>query len=129
NAAPKWKCRDDLSRAMTSKACDSRERKELYLCPLPDQGNFRVTMVDPVSASTGNPGYGLRTCPFSLVRFPSALCRRLLLFPVAPRMPGRRHQAGQRVGLEKWLELNREYAQKWPNITAKKDMAKDAKAR
>jgi ferredoxin len=31
-------------------------------------------------------------------------------------------------GLEKWLELNREYAQKWPNITAKKDMAKDAKA-
>ena len=31
-------------------------------------------------------------------------------------------------GLEKWLELNREYAQKWPNITAKKDMPKDAKA-
>ena len=29
-------------------------------------------------------------------------------------------------GLEKWLELNREYAQKWPNITAKKDMPKDA---
>ena len=24
--------------------------------------------------------------------------------------------------LEKWLELNREYAQKWPNITAKKDI-------
>ena len=31
-------------------------------------------------------------------------------------------------GLEKWLELNREYAQKWPNITAKKDMPKDARA-
>lgn len=31
-------------------------------------------------------------------------------------------------GLEKWLELNREYAQKWPNITAKKDVTKDAKA-
>lgn len=30
-------------------------------------------------------------------------------------------------GLEKWLELNREYAQKWPNITAKKDMPKDAR--
>ena len=29
--------------------------------------------------------------------------------------------------LEKWLELNREYAQKWPNITAK-DMPKDARA-
>ena len=31
-------------------------------------------------------------------------------------------------GLEKWLELNREYAQKWPNITVKKDMLKDADA-
>jgi len=31
-------------------------------------------------------------------------------------------------GLEKWLELNRAYAQKWPNITVKKDMPKDAKA-
>jgi hypothetical protein len=31
-------------------------------------------------------------------------------------------------GLKKWLELNREYAQKWPNITAKKDMPKDARA-
>jgi Domain of unknown function (DUF3470) len=30
-------------------------------------------------------------------------------------------------GLEKWLELNREFAQKWPNITAKKDMPKDAR--
>ena len=29
-------------------------------------------------------------------------------------------------GLEKWLELNREYAEKWPNITAKKDAPKDA---
>ena len=25
--------------------------------------------------------------------------------------------------LEKWLELNREFAQKWPNITAKKENA------
>ena len=31
-------------------------------------------------------------------------------------------------GLEKWLALNREYAQKSPNITVKKDMPKDAKA-
>ena len=28
--------------------------------------------------------------------------------------------------LEKWLVLNREYAEKWPNITAKKDAPKDA---
>ena len=32
------------------------------------------------------------------------------------------------TGLEKWLALNREYAQKWPNITVKKDIPKDAKA-
>ncbi len=29
-------------------------------------------------------------------------------------------------GLEKWLELNRECAEKWPNITAKKDAPPDA---
>ena len=31
-------------------------------------------------------------------------------------------------GLERWLALNREYAKKWPNITAKKQMPKDARA-
>jgi ferredoxin len=31
-------------------------------------------------------------------------------------------------GLEKRLELNREYTQKWPNITAKKGIPKDARA-
>ena len=30
--------------------------------------------------------------------------------------------------LEKWLELNRVYAEKWPNITAKKDAPTDADA-
>ena len=29
-------------------------------------------------------------------------------------------------GLEKWLEVNREYADKWPNITAKKPQPPDA---
>ena len=29
-------------------------------------------------------------------------------------------------GLEKWLVLNREYAEKWPNITAKGDSPADA---
>lgn len=29
-------------------------------------------------------------------------------------------------GLEKWVELNREYAQIWPNITRKKDPLPDA---
>ncbi|MFZ1106733.1 MAG: ferredoxin FdxA [Rhodomicrobium sp.] len=28
--------------------------------------------------------------------------------------------------LEKWLELNREYAEKWPNITVKKPHSEDA---
>ena len=29
-------------------------------------------------------------------------------------------------GLEKWLELNRDYSEKWPNITQKKDQPRDA---
>ena len=29
-------------------------------------------------------------------------------------------------GLEKWLELNRQYADKWPNITSKKEAPSDA---
>jgi ferredoxin len=29
-------------------------------------------------------------------------------------------------GQEKWLELNREYADKWPNITSKKPSPEDA---
>jgi ferredoxin len=31
-------------------------------------------------------------------------------------------------GLEKWLELNADYSEKWPNITAKKDPPADADA-
>ncbi len=30
-------------------------------------------------------------------------------------------------GFERWLELNREYALKWPNITGKKDVPTDAR--
>ena len=29
-------------------------------------------------------------------------------------------------GLEKWLELNREYSEKWPNITSKKEALPEA---
>ena len=29
-------------------------------------------------------------------------------------------------GLEKWLEVNREYSEKWPNITSKKEAPADA---
>jgi ferredoxin len=29
-------------------------------------------------------------------------------------------------GLEKWLELNRDYSEKWPNITVKKPHAPDS---
>ena len=46
---------------------------------------------------------------------------------VRARMPGRRHQAGHRAGLEKWLEVNTEYAKSWPNITQKKESPPDAK--
>ena len=30
-------------------------------------------------------------------------------------------------GMEKWLELNRKYSQKWPNIAVKKEMPTDAR--
>jgi ferredoxin len=30
-------------------------------------------------------------------------------------------------GLEQWLEVNRDYASKWPNITSKKDAPADSK--
>lgn len=30
--------------------------------------------------------------------------------------------------IEKWLELNREYSEKWPNITSKRDALPDADA-
>ena len=42
-------------------------------------------------------------------------------------MPGRGDRAGQRAGLEQWLELNAEYAPKWPNITRKGEAPADAK--
>lgn len=29
-------------------------------------------------------------------------------------------------GVEKWMELNKEYSAKWPNVTRKKDHAPDA---
>jgi ferredoxin len=29
-------------------------------------------------------------------------------------------------GIEKWLEINRQYSEKWPNITSKKDALPDA---
>jgi ferredoxin len=45
-----------------------------------------------------------------------------------PECPVDAIKADTEPGLKKWIELNREYAQKWPNITAKKDMPKDARA-
>jgi ferredoxin len=33
-----------------------------------------------------------------------------------------------RGAMSRWLVLNREYAERWPNITTKKDTAKDAGA-
>ena len=42
-----------------------------------------------------------------------------------PECPVDAIKADTEPGLKKWIELNREYAQKWPNITAKKDMPKE----
>ena len=44
-----------------------------------------------------------------------------------PECPVEAIRPDSEPGLEKWLELNREYAHKWPNIMAKKEMPKDAR--
>ena len=41
-------------------------------------------------------------------------------------MPRGRHQARHGARVEKWLELNRQYSETWPNITQKKDQPADA---
>ncbi len=43
-----------------------------------------------------------------------------------PECPVDAIKADSEPGMEKWLELNREYSKKWPNITIKKEMMKKA---
>jgi ferredoxin len=44
-----------------------------------------------------------------------------------PECPAEAIKPDTETGLEKWLELNAEYASKWPNITEKKDAPADGK--
>ena len=44
-----------------------------------------------------------------------------------PECPADAIKPDTEPGLEKWLEVNTEYAKSWPNITQKKDMPSDAK--
>ncbi|MEQ8266847.1 MAG: ferredoxin family protein [Parvibaculum sp.] len=43
-----------------------------------------------------------------------------------PECPAEAIKPDTEGGLEKWLELNSEYASKWPNITIKRDAPADA---
>lgn len=43
-----------------------------------------------------------------------------------PECPVEAIKADTEEGLDKWLEVNTEYADKWPNITIKKDPPADA---
>ena len=43
-----------------------------------------------------------------------------------PECPAEAIKPDTEPGLEKWLELNRDFADKWPNITAKKAAPADA---
>ncbi|MBI1385752.1 MAG: DUF3470 domain-containing protein [Rhizobiales bacterium] len=43
-----------------------------------------------------------------------------------PECPANAIQPDTAPGIEKWLELNRIYAEKWPNITSKKDPLPEA---
>ncbi|MFZ1815161.1 MAG: ferredoxin FdxA [Rhizobiaceae bacterium] len=44
-----------------------------------------------------------------------------------PECPAEAIKPDTEPGLEKWLQLNAEFAAKWPNITRKKDAPEDAK--
>ena len=44
-----------------------------------------------------------------------------------PECPADAIKPDTEPGLEKWLEVNTEYAKSWPNITQKKDLPADAK--
>jgi ferredoxin len=44
-----------------------------------------------------------------------------------PECPADAIKPDPESGLDKWLQVNTEYASKWPNITAKKDAPADAK--
>jgi ferredoxin len=43
-----------------------------------------------------------------------------------PECPADAIKSDTEAGLEKWLEVNRDYATKWPNLTVKKDALPDA---
>ena len=45
-----------------------------------------------------------------------------------PECPAEAIKADTETGLEKWLELNSEYAKKWPNITVKGTRPRTAKS-
>jgi ferredoxin len=44
-----------------------------------------------------------------------------------PECPAEAIKPDTEPGLEKWLELNAEYAKSWPNITVKRDAPPDGK--
>jgi len=44
-----------------------------------------------------------------------------------PECPAQAIKPDTETGLETWLQLNREYAMKWPNLTAKEPAPADAK--
>jgi ferredoxin len=44
-----------------------------------------------------------------------------------PECPAEAIKADTEPALEKWLSLNAEYAQTWPNITQRRDLPADAK--
>lgn len=45
-----------------------------------------------------------------------------------PECPADAIRSDTESGLEKWLEINRDYSTKWPNITVKKDPLPEADA-
>ena len=101
--------------------CDSNRTTERTMTYVVDEKCIKCKTTDCVAVCPVDCFYEGATC--------SSSSRRVhRLRGVRARVPGDAIKADSERGLEKWLELNREYAQKWPNIKTKKDMPKDAKA-
>ena len=73
-------------------------------------------------------------CPVDCIHHEEGVDRKLYIDPnecidcgaCEPECPVDAIKPDTEPGLEKWLALNREYSEKWPNITAQKPPPEDA---
>src|SRR2546430_2449923 len=81
---------------------------------LVESGHVRVNGVREKS-----PGHAVKPGDVITIGLDRGVCE--------PECPADAIKPDTEPGLEKWLEVNTEYAKSWPNITQKKDQPPDAK--